>query len=298
MLLERSKETRMLKNKIRYYECKNVFDCMKSMAYAVVKGEPLSLLAYGKIGQRSSSDIDILVSKENISILEDILRRNGFAYSTDITREERIFYVSQSHQLMPYVKRTPLLSITIDINFNIFWGGYEGKNININDFLNDTVEIMIYGSNIKTLTPIKSFIHLCLHHYKELNSIYLLSNHNFYRRDTFVDVYRLVKNNFHFDDISNIIKVCTELDVTAYVYFVLYYTFLLYPDLVIEEMLKQLFTSIGEGLIEHYGLEGNRKKWRISFEERLDVDSVYEYIKRDLTKDDIRKIEINTHYFM
>lgn len=297
MLRERSEETKKLKNRIRYFECKNIFSSIKNMAYAVVKGEPLSLLAYGETGKRSSSDIDILVTKEDIINLEGVLRENGFEYSSGITREDRIFYISQSHQLMPYVKRTSLLNVTIDINFDIFWGGYIGKAANISEFLKDTEEVIIYGNYVKTLSPIKSLIHLCLHHYKELNSIYLLSIHNFYRRDVFMDVYMLIKNNLGLDDILQIVKICEELDIVAYAYFVLYYTYLLFPDLIIEKLLKQLFTPQGEKLIEHYGLE-ERRKWKLSFEERLHIDSVYESIKSDLTEEDIKKIKVNTHYFM
>ena len=42
---------------------------MLSINYAVIKGEALSLQAYGKVGQRIYSDIDILVSIKYIILI-------------------------------------------------------------------------------------------------------------------------------------------------------------------------------------------------------------------------------------
>lgn len=46
---------------IRYKKSIDVFKCMKYIPYAVVKGEALSIQAYGKVGQRQGGDIDILI---------------------------------------------------------------------------------------------------------------------------------------------------------------------------------------------------------------------------------------------
>lgn len=41
--------------------------------YAIVKGDALSIQAYGKVGARTYGDIDILISKKHINNIEKML---------------------------------------------------------------------------------------------------------------------------------------------------------------------------------------------------------------------------------
>lgn len=86
--IQQDNKAGMLKNKIRYYECHQLFKRMEDIPYAIVKGEALSLAAYSKTGERNSSDIDILISKKYISLLESLLVECGFEMSLPISREE------------------------------------------------------------------------------------------------------------------------------------------------------------------------------------------------------------------
>lgn len=40
---------------------------LNGINYVIIKGEPLSMLAYGCYGKRSSHDIDILIDRKDIS---------------------------------------------------------------------------------------------------------------------------------------------------------------------------------------------------------------------------------------
>ena len=86
-------------------------------------------------------------------------------------------------------------------------------------FLSDTINVNIFNNLVKTLKPEKLFIQLCLHHYKELNSIFLLFDHNFYRNSSFLDVYLLIEKNFSLNDVENIYSYCQQLKITPYIYF-------------------------------------------------------------------------------
>jgi hypothetical protein len=59
-------------SKIRYATVAPLFEQLldKKVPFAAVKGEPLSIAAYGKLGQRHSGDIDILVPRKHISTKE------------------------------------------------------------------------------------------------------------------------------------------------------------------------------------------------------------------------------------
>ena len=105
--------------------------------------------------------------------------------------------MSHSHQLLPYYSYINNQLICIDLNFDIFWGEYEGKRVDIDEFLCDTIEMDIYGVKVKTLPPLKAMIQLILHHYKDMNSIFLLATRKSIRYDMFKDVYYLLKNNIN-----------------------------------------------------------------------------------------------------
>lgn len=178
-------------SKQRYETCNNLFLDLKEADYVVVKGEPLSFLAYKKFGERCGSDIDILLPKETLDYVECLLEINMFA-KNKISRTDRILMLSSSHQVQPWSKEIAMIGgVTIDLNFDIFWGEYEGNRIDIEEFLSDTIEMEIYGVKVKTLPPLKAMIQLILHHYKDMNSLFLLATRKSIRYDMFKDVYYL-----------------------------------------------------------------------------------------------------------
>ena len=53
--------------------------------------------------------------------------------------------------------------------------GESGIHTDMNEFLEHTIPYEIYGVEVRKLEPVHEFISLCLHHYKDLNSLYLLA---------------------------------------------------------------------------------------------------------------------------
>ena len=51
-----------------------------SIQYALIKGDLLSNLAYGKLNCRSYNDIDIIVHRKNLKKLEKVFDSRGFLY--------------------------------------------------------------------------------------------------------------------------------------------------------------------------------------------------------------------------
>jgi hypothetical protein len=95
-------------SKQRYMQLiQDVGEVFDKIDYAFIKGEALSLQAYGKPGARISSDIDILTPRDSLRIIEIALVSKG--YDTNLSpseqRNARILCLSSSHQLMPYRKR-------------------------------------------------------------------------------------------------------------------------------------------------------------------------------------------------
>lgn len=266
--------------------------------YAVIKGEALSLLAYGRLGQRSSGDIDLLLSKENTKKAAPILEQFNF-YRTSQSREHEILMRGFSHQITPYGKKTGLLYTEIDINHDIFWGEYMGDKISMDDFLSDAIEISLYNCNTFSLSPIKAFIHLMLHQYRDMNSIYLLAVRKKLNISAFRDIYYLLKNNVNTILLTELFNLCDRLQIIPYIYYVLFYTNVVFPDLIIQTYMHAFETDSGIELLDCYGLSNEERKiWRCDFMTRLNSNDIFQLIRYDLTAKDLAKIEYNKNVFM
>ena len=285
------------RNKQYYSLFKKILDSgCENLNYSVVKGDALSKLAYGRVNQRFYNDVDVIVSRANLKELNYILFKCGYA-QREHSREENILFLSASHQTLPYTCKHNYL--TIDINFDILWGEYEGKRIDIEEFLSDTIEMEIYGVKVKTLPPLKTMIQLILHHYKDMNSLFLLATRKSIRYDMFKDVYYLLKNNLDAIPLDKLYAMSVEYEIIPYVFYVLFYTGQVFDDDVLKQYIEAFRTPEGDALLNCYGLcEKERREWKCDLKTRLDSDHLYELIKADLTERDQEKIAINKRIFM
>ena len=287
-----------LKSKLFYHYFEPIANRLSEIDYAIIKGEPLSYYAYGDFGKRYFNDIDLLVSKEDLKCVRAVLEENSFIPVRD-DKFARALSLGYSHQIIPYVKRIGSFSVYIDVNFNIFWGEYTGEQVSVKEFLNGTVLMQIYNCTVKTLSPVKFFIQLILHHYKDLNSIYLLSTQKTIRLSLFRDLYYYFVNNVSNIPIDELMKCCTNYKINDYVYYVLFYTCVLFDNEELKKYRDAFRTNQGELLLNKYGLnEKERKEWRIDFDTRLKNGILYDFIKDDLSEAEIRNIEVNRKIFM
>lgn len=265
--------------------------------YALLKGDVLSYYAYGEVGLREYSDIDILLDQKECKLIREELINKNFRINTQNKREGDIFSKLYSNQYPElYNERTACF---IDLNFDILWGEYEGKRIDMEDFLSDTVEIEIYGLKIKTLPPIKTLIQICLHHYKDMNSIFLLATRKSIKYNMFMDVYYLLKNNLDTISLDKLYEMSIEYEIVPYMFYVLYYTGQVFEDDILKQYIETFRTAEGEKLLNCYGLcAKEQKEWKCDFKTRLELDNLYDLIKDDLTDKDKAKITINKRIFM
>lgn len=284
--------------RIIYQRFSSILDEIAHLPYAILKGESLSLQAYGELGLRHIGDIDILVDRNYLRIFEMKLSENGFA-AQNISRADRIMMLSSSHQVIPWSKEVyPHVDIIIDLNFDIFWGEYSGKRINIDEFLSDINYVDIYGIQVKILPPLKSMIQLILHHYKEMNSIYHLAGHDSINYTMFKDVYYLWKNNQEAISLNKLYAISSKYEIIPFVFYILYFTNIIFADSDLNKYVEVFKTAEGIELLDWYGLANNeRKLWKIDFKKRLETDNLYEIIKDDLTEADIEKLERNRRIF-
>ena len=288
--------------KVFYNDIGGLFDLLRDLNYAVVKGEVLSKQIYGSPDLRRSNDIDLLIDRRNISCVESYLLDNGYKQIIDnsdnsTTRMHRILCMAYSHQIPSYHKDKLGFHLNIDINYDIFWGEYEGIRVSMDEFLKDTEDVEIYGAIVKALPVEKAFVHLVLHHYKEMNSLFHLYHYNCIRTYMFKDIYDMLINNKDRLALATLIKLAKQYHISGILYYMLFYTNIVLGG-SLECLVNALKNEEGEFLLDKYGLcDKERKKWAVPFEKRLDNDAIWKNVKSQLTSSDYSKIILNNSVF-
>lgn len=268
--------------------------------YAVIKGAVLSSRIYGNATARLSGDVDLLISRKYADAVKDCFTEHGFVRGRVVgdeiipySRREMIFQATQSHQLAPFVCPTgnricPF--VNYDVNVELFWGE-SGRHTDMELFLSDTVPMKLCGTEIQALPAEKEFAALCLHHYKDLNSVYLLAERGV-PLSHFFDIYGYLLTQK--PDFEKLRGVCDSIGATKYVYLCVRYVHELFGQPCTEEYLKALKTAEGEKLFGFYGLnDSDRRPWDMSLAERVFDETFPERFAQGLTDRDREIIRMN-----
>lgn len=289
----------------RFHGCQNLFEDLDAAAipYAVIKGAALSAAAYKDPYSRHSGDIDLLVSREKIDTVKQLLLRHGFiqgrvthAGIIPFTRQELLFQSAMSHQLAPFSKATGnrlCPYIQVDLNTDIIWGESSQKT-DMAFVLANTVSFNLCNITFKKLTPEMEFIAMCLHHYKDMNSIYLLSQGSL-KLKLLCDIFFYLKNVEL--EAGKLYALCHQLEVSNYVYYCLYYTDQIFDDSALKIHLSALSSPTAKSRLNCFGLAENEiHQWNISFPNRLFGIDLQEYFQKTLPQETLRKIRMNKTY--
>lgn len=287
----------------RYRHIFPVISSLDSIKYAIIKGAVLSDRIYKSPFVRESGDVDILVERNNTCYIKQSLTSNGFVQGRvengkiiPFSRDEIVFHLTQSHQTAPFVKPTsnslcPFISV--DINTSVFWGEYEG-NHKTDRVLNETEDYELFGKKVKILSPEMEFISMCLHHYKDMNSIYLLSLGNI-SLEHFFDIFFYLKNVKM--SMSKLIRLTDIFSAKPYIYYCLWHTNHILDEPMITKLLPIFKTTLGVNLISSFGLSSNeRYPWEIDFFDRLFSDEFKKEFNKTLNIQQQDKIQINSRF--
>lgn len=283
--------------KVKYQYLINLLSQKADFPYVVIKGEVLSVMAYGAAGKRNSGDIDVLVDRKDLKALEMILKEDGFE-SADLTRQEKIVARAFSHQIEPYHKQLPLGTLEVDINYELIWGEWQGKKPSVKEMLDRREFVDVFGVQVPCLTVEDAFIQMCLHHYKDMNVLFHLTLHNPISRRLFDDVAGFWKLQGEKMDLIKLREWMEEYSLTPFFYYIAYYTDRVCDVPELASWAKELESPEGMSLLDTFGLaEGERKKWPIPFEKRLENEDLPELVRSLLTDKELEKAEQNHKIF-
>ena len=285
--------------KERYSACKYFFENI-TCPYAVIKGAVLSSAVYNDPVLRVSGDIDILIHRRDADEAKRLLRACGFIQGrvtekgvVPFTRKEILYQTAMSHQMAPFIKETSnklCPYVNLDVNTDVLWGECE-QFVDIDEVLLHRKREMLFDVNIYKLLPEMEFVVLCLHHYKDMNSIYLLSKGSL-RLGLFCDIYFYLRNLR--PSALRIAELSHRLGVGKYVFVCLAHTLEIFNDSVLEPYINVLQNERDELLLKTFGLSREeRKNWGIPLFERLFHPNLPQYMQELLTDADRKKILIN-----
>ena len=110
-----------------------------------------------------------------------------------------------------------------------------------------------------------------------------------------MDIYYFLTNsNIDADELHRLSK---SYNVSQYIYYCIYYTNILFPNDLFNKYLSVLKSDEGIELLNCFGLSKEEKHiWKMSFLERVTDNNFRYHFVKELTRDDLKKIEINSKY--
>ena len=289
----------------RLRACEPVFRRLEQagIPYAVVKGPVLSVMAYGGEGRRLSGDLDLLAAPGDVRAVGAALREEGFCQGhwgedgqpVPCTREEDIFHTSYTHQTVPFLKRTAsrfFPAVNVDVNTDLFWGEHPTP-CDMEAVLSHREEAVIGGVRLAKLQPAMEFIALCLHHYKDSHSLFMIAEGKM-KLSLFCDLYAYPLRQREHLPPERVLAFARRLGAAPYVAWCLEATRLLFQDARLEPLAAAFREAADPDAADRIGLEpGEYKTWPLTLPERLlgaDRTAVFQGI---LNEKDRRKIAVN-----
>ncbi len=210
--------------------------------FAALKGAFFGCEMYER-GTRRSNDIDLLVYEEDLGKLDTCLREMGYIQSNmpngelvEATKKEKIIQRMNYHDLVPYVKKTDVGIMELDINF-LFDGN---KNLIDKTVYEMGTKVYNGGYRITGLNPYTNMAFLCCHFYREATDTIWTEGRRdvtLYKIVDMMNFIRFYREQLKYDELMEVFK---KLNIEKKAYFTFKIMTEFYEDDFLSEMLKRL----------------------------------------------------------
>lgn len=151
-----------------------------NIRYILLKGPVLGFEIYGDISYRTSRDLDILVDKDDIAKVENLLFLHGYENTeneVNLTEKQREF-TKKTEQHFSYLKN--------DIYIELHWRYYsQCYKESLEDIWKKRKGTRIFGKTVNTLNEEENFLYLASHG----------SKHGWIRLRWLCDIVEIIKSN-------------------------------------------------------------------------------------------------------
>ena len=246
-LLNDSMYSNYVMNNERLSELKKIKVQMKQkgVLFAPVKGAYLIDNVYKNRCIRMTNDIDVLIRRRDVSILENIMKENGYilGHYDNITgnitvpeRKEKMIYKTKMYNLLPFIKLSdivPKTAIIFDFSFALDF------SLDITP-VDEMLESSISTDSGIELLPEHFFIHMCCHHYREASNVAWILLGKDLNLIKFCDVREFILQKMNSESINKAVQFAKKHKLEKAVYFTVYFTREIYNDGYETEILQSL----------------------------------------------------------
>ncbi len=127
----------------------------KCIDVMVLKGPALANSVYPDFGLRMYGDIDILIKKEDLPVVENLIPELGYVFTEDSIKQE---YHKEKHYHL-----APCIHSDKNIVLEIHWNVTNRFHLNIDSWWQRSRTEKIMGCSARVLSPNDLFQHLCIH---------------------------------------------------------------------------------------------------------------------------------------
>ena len=127
----------------------------KHIDVIVLKGAALANLIYPDFGLRMYGDIDILIKKDDLPVVEKLMPELAYVYTGDSIKQK--YHKEKHYHLTPYIHLDR--NIHLEIHFNIT----NRFPLNIESWWERSRSVKIMDCSVRVLSPNDLFQHLCIH---------------------------------------------------------------------------------------------------------------------------------------
>lgn len=213
------------------------------LKFAGLKGVIFGAMLYND-GDRRSNDIDLLVSEEDLPLLDLVMQNMGYIQSNlpngqlvKASRREKLIQRLNHHDLVPYVKSTDEGFLEVDINFL-----FDEKNNPIDKlvFEDGVYQYSGNGYSIMGLSIQMNLAFLCVHFYREATDFLWTSDKRdltLYKLVDIINFIRRVKNKI---DIYKVVETFKHLNIDDKCYYVFSIVDEFYHDAFVTQIIELL----------------------------------------------------------
>lgn len=268
----------VLRNNTKLEELKKIVSILeqKNVKVLPVKGAYMIDNIYCDRSVRITNDMDVLIRKKDISIIEKTMENLGYTngfYNTDAgdielpSSVKRMLYKTKMYNLIPFTKivdREMGNVVTLDFSFAM---DFNLDTTPVEELINQSK--MVHG--IWRCAPELYFIHMCCHHYREASHVAWFKIGSDLNLIKFCDVRELVLQKMDEKAKENAIEFAKKYGLEKTIYFTLYYLKAIYNDGYEDELMKKLNIENNDFIFEYSdGRETMKRKkefWNSFFDE-------------------------------
>jgi len=142
----------------------------------ILKGPGIGESLYGDISLRQFGDLDILVNKDQLKQASEIIIKNGYTYSFDLTEEQKIIYENSPLYLKDLDLHYPFYNPEKNVHIELHWALMPEKysfSQDVDELFDNSRKIEIKEQEFNVLNSEDCFIYLSLHGAKHCWSMLL-----------------------------------------------------------------------------------------------------------------------------